>query len=145
MSRRKEDKEKVTHDWDAGRAFKKGIPNTQDVIMGELTEMGDCTPEQRMFFILQLGYSVVGQVNRSKGRGMWGKKDITPEEGEKIWSEENTTNFFNFINNNLSWEETVVLVHLMSKMLEMSFTLFHRNEAWINFATRMKNYILGTI
>ena len=130
---------------EVGKAFNKGVPNPAMVESGELTEIGDCSPTQRMFFIMKLGDHVAGLVNQSKGRGRWSRPDITPEEGEKIWSEEYTTNFFNFVDNNLTVEETISLVHLMSKTLDMSFTLFHKNEAFLDFAVKMRHYLRGSV
>ena len=131
---------------EAGKAFSKGVPNPAMVESGELTEIGDCSPTQRMFFIMKLGDHVAGLVNQSKGRGKhWPPKDMTPEESEKIWNEENTINFFNFVGNNLTVEETIALVHLMSKTLDMSFTLFHKNAAFLDFAMKMRHYLRGSV
>ncbi len=145
MSKSKTNKTKTRQEVGAGRAFAKGVPNPAMVESGELTEIGNCSPAQRMFFILKLGDHVAGLVNQSKGRGRWAKSDITPEEGEKIWSEECTINFFRFIDNNLTVEEIITLVHLMSKTLDMSFTLFHRTDAFTAFATKMRDYLRGSI
>ena len=121
---------------DMGRDFMKTARQGHAILAGEQINIVDMHPGERMMLLLDLAEAVQSHVP-------------TPDlvRNSNGFTEEMMTNFFRFLNTQVSWQETIVVIRLLKHQMDVSFveiTDMGLPECK-EFASRMRDYLRGIV
>ena len=118
-----------------GRAFRKATHKGPAILFGETVETIDMHPGERMMLLVNLAEAV--QYHSPA-------PDLVRDSNG--FTEDMSTNLFRFLNTQVSWQEVMVFIHIISHSMDISFTVLGQDMPECReFCRRMREYLRGIV
>lgn len=113
---------------DAGRKFRKDAKRGENILAGEQINIVDMHPGERMMLLLDLAERIQFHASVVSSTG---------------FTEEMMINFYRFLNTQVSWQETVVVIRLLKRQMDVSFIdiMDVKLPECKEFISRMREYL----